>query len=980
MMKPLAQWLAGLVLVALPSATLLAQQQTYEWKEASAGGYSYRYITNDPAHARFYKLDNGLTVILSPDNKEPRIQTYIAVKAGSKTDPANHTGLAHYLEHMLFKGTDKFGSLDWAKEKPYLDQINDLYEQYNSTKDETKRKVIYHQIDSVSGLAAHYAIANEYDKMMSSMGATGTNAFTSFEQTVYTEDIPANALDRYLTVQAERFRYPVFRLFHTELEAVYEEKNRTLDNDGRKSFEAMFAALFPNNNYGKQTTIGTIEDLKNPSLVEIRKYFNTYYVPNNMGVIMAGDFNPDSAIAKIAKTFGGMKSKAIPPYTFGPETPISSPITRDVYGPMPANIMMGFRFPGVSTKDAEMLTLIGSMLTNGSAGLMDLDLVKKQKLLSAYAFPYLLIDYSMLILQGKPVEGQSLDDVKTLMLGELAKLKKGDFSDDLLQGIINNEKKSAIEQNDNYSTRAYMLMDYFTSNLDWQRSVSYISFLNSITKADIVAFANKYLNDNYVAVYKHQGEDKNIVKVDKPAITPVTVNRDDQSPFLKKINNMTETPIQPVWVDYQKDIQRAQSGPYEVLAVENQDNSLFRLTYYFDAGSWNDKLLPIAADYLNYIGTQNKSSEEFSKEFYQLASSFNISTGEERTYVTLNGLNENFEKTVRLFEDLWQHAQGDESSLAAYKERLMKARQDAKKNKGQILRGLMSYARYGNDNPFNYGLSDEELKKLTIDDLIGALRHLAAYPHKILYFGPQSAQQIGQELSQWHPAPATLAKIPSKHTFTPVAVQENQVFFAPYDMVQAEVMWVRNGELYNAAQAPTISLFNEYFGGGMGTIVFQTIRESKALAYSTYAYYAQADNKNHNDYMMAYVGTQADKFNESLKAMNELLNQLPESKDAFENAKTALEKKLATERIIEDQILFSYLKAQRLGLDKDIRQSIYTKVPTMTFSNIQQFHQNEIANKPYSYCVVADNSKVTDEEMGKYGTLKKLSLEEIFGY
>lgn len=978
-MKPLVQWLAGLVLVALPSTTLLAQQ-SYEWKEAQSGGYSYRYITNDPAHARFYKLDNGLTVILSPDHKEPRIQTYIAVKAGSKTDPANHTGLAHYLEHMLFKGTDKFGSLDWAKEKPYLDQINDLYEQYNSTKDEAKRKIIYHQIDSVSGLAAHYAIANEYDKMMSGMGATGTNAFTSFEQTVYTEDIPANALERYLTVQAERFRYPVFRLFHTELEAVYEEKNRTLDNDGRKSFEAMFAALFPNNNYGRQTTIGTIEDLKNPSLVEIRKYFNTYYVPNNMGVIMAGDFNPDSAIAKIAKAFGYMQSKAIPPYTFEPEKPISSPIVRDVYGPMPANIMLGFRFPGVSTKDAEMLTLIGSMLTNGSAGLMDLNLVKKQKLLSAYAFPYPLIDYSMLILQGKPVEGQSLDDVKTLMLGELAKLKKGDFSDDLLQGIINNEKKNAIEQNDNYSSRAYMLMDYFTSKLDWQRSVSYVNFLNSITKADIMVFANKYLNDNYVAVYKHQGDDKNIVKVDKPAITPVTVNRDDQSPFLKKVNNMAETPIQPVWVDYQKDIQRAQSGPYEILAVKNQDNSLFRLTYYFDAGSWNDKLLPIAADYLNYIGTQNKSSEEFSKEFYQLASSFNISTGEERTYVTLNGLNENFEKTVQLFEDLWQHAQGDENSLAAYKERLLKAREDAKKNKGQILRGLMSYARYGSDNPFNYDLSTEELKSLTAEDLIGALRRLASYSHKILYFGPQSAQQVGQELSQWHPAPATLAKIPAKHTFTPVTTQENQVFFAPYDMVQAEVMWVRNGGLYDATKAPAVSLFNEYFGGGMGTIVFQTIRESKALAYSTYAFYAQPGEKDHHYYMMAYVGTQADKFKESLNAMNELLNELPESKDAFINAKTALEKKLATERVIEDRILFNYLGAQRLGLDKDIRQSIYTKVPAMSFTDIQQFHQNEIANKPYSYCVVADNAKVTDEEMEKFGKLKKLSLEEIFGY
>ena len=241
--------------VFLSSITTFAQMKKYDWKETNEGGYTYRYVTNDPTNSRFYTLKNGLTVILSPSKKVPRIQAYIATKAGSKTDPADHTGLAHYLEHMLFKGTDKFGSKDWAKEKPLLDQIDGLYEQYNSTTDEAKRKEIYKQIDQVSGEAAKYAIANEYDKLMSEMGAEGTNAFTSFEQTVYTEDIPNNVIDKFLAVQAERFRYPVLRLFHTELEAVYEEKNRGLDNDGRKSVEAMFEAMFPNNNYGKQTTL-----------------------------------------------------------------------------------------------------------------------------------------------------------------------------------------------------------------------------------------------------------------------------------------------------------------------------------------------------------------------------------------------------------------------------------------------------------------------------------------------------------------------------------------------------------------------------------------------------------------------------------------------------------------------------------------------------------------------------------------------------
>lgn len=302
--------------------------QNYEWKQATSGGYTYRYVTNDPTNARFYTLKNGLTVILSPTDKDPRIQAYVAVKAGSKTDPATHTGLAHYLEHMLFKGTDKYGSLDWAKEKPQLDKIDALYEQYNTTRDEAKRKAIYHQIDSVSGVASKYSIANEYDKMMSAMGAQGTNAFTSFEQTVYTDDVPGSSLDKYLAVQAERFRNPVLRIFHTELEAVYEEKNRTLDSDSRQVFETLFSNLFKKHNYGLQTTIGKVEDLKNPSLVEIRKYFNTYYVPNNMGIILSGDFNPDQAIAEIDKLFSYMKNKPVPKYTFKPEESITKPIIK----------------------------------------------------------------------------------------------------------------------------------------------------------------------------------------------------------------------------------------------------------------------------------------------------------------------------------------------------------------------------------------------------------------------------------------------------------------------------------------------------------------------------------------------------------------------------------------------------------------------------------------------------------------------------
>ena len=371
--------------------------------------YKYESVPSDPLNARIYKLDNGLTVYMTVYKNAPRIQTYIATRAGSKNDPKDATGLAHYLEHMLFKGTDKYGSKDYSKEKIALDKIEALYELYRKTKEDEKLVDIYHQIDSISGYASKFAIANEYDKMLSNIGAKGTNAYTWLEQTVYVNDIPSNQLDKWTTIEAERFRNPVLRLFHTELEAVYEEKNRGLDNDGSKAWEALLAGLFPNNNYGSQTTIGTIEHLKNPSLTEIKKYFNTYYVPNNMAICLSGDFDPEATIKMIDKKFGSWKSKPLPVYVPYVEKPITSPVVKEVIGPDAENVMIGYRFAGIGSRDADMIMMINKILSNGQAGLIDLNLNQQQKVLEANAFDLECKDYSAHIVSASPKEGQSLE-------------------------------------------------------------------------------------------------------------------------------------------------------------------------------------------------------------------------------------------------------------------------------------------------------------------------------------------------------------------------------------------------------------------------------------------------------------------------------------------------------------------------------------------------------------------------------------------
>ncbi|NIG52235.1 pitrilysin family protein [Chitinophaga sp. Cy-1792] len=972
-----------LLMVLACSMLSAGAQSKYEWKEANAGGYSYRYVTNDPMKARFYTLKNGLTVILSVNKKDPRIQTLIGTRAGSNNDPKDHTGLAHYLEHLLFKGTQVYGTMDWAKEKPYLDQIENLYDKYNKTTDPAKRKAVYHEIDSVSGIAAKYAIANEYDKMMTAMGAQGTNAHTWTEETVYEEDIPSNAIDKYLTVQAERFRDPVFRLFHTELEAVYEEKNRGLDNDGRKVYETMLATLFPTHNYGQQSTIGTVEHLKNPNLKAIRQFYNEYYVPNNMAIVMAGDFDPDYVIKTIDQKFSYMKAKPVKEYNPAPEKPITAPIEKTVYGPDAESVEVAFRLPGaLDTKSSLVLGVISSILQNGKAGLFDLNINKQQKVLNAGVQDIAWKDYTVFDLSGKAKPGQSLEDVKAILLSQLDILKKGDFDESLVKAIVNNAKLSELQGLESNNNRASSLMDGFIKSRgkNWQYDVSYINDMGTVTKKQIVDYANKYFGNDYVVIYKRKGEDKNIEKVDKPAITPVEVNRDAQSPFIQQVANIPATPVAPQWLDYNKDIQKGKVGNADLLYVQNKDNALFRLYYRFDVGTWNNIKLSLAASYLQFLSTDKYTAEQISKEFYDIACNFNVSTSNDVTTISISGLQENFDKAVALFEHIISNCQPNEAALTALKSRMSKARADSKLNKGAILKGLNNYGIYGNKNPFNYTMSTADLEAVTAKELVDILHNLMAYKQTVIYWGPQALTAAQTDIAKLHKVPATFTEAPAAVKFTKVDQPANQVLFVNYDMVQSEVNWVRNDGEYNPSNTAIISLFNNYFGGGMGSIVFQTIRESKALAYSTYAFYSSPQKQGERYTILAYVGSQADKMNEAINGMNELLNDIPQSDKLLMAAKQSMKQDIETERITNDAIIFSYLAAQKLGLSTDIRKQVYESIDGMNFSDVKKFHDEHLAHKPFTYCIVANDKKVSLDELKKYGEVKTLTLEQIFGY
>lgn len=973
----------SLVVIALLIAGKIGfAQDNFKWKTATANGYTYKYVTNDPSKTRFYTLKNGLTVMLSPNPDKPSIEWRMTIRAGSNTDPRTNTGLAHYLEHLLFKGTDKFGTANWAKEKPLLDKIDALYEKYNKTTDLARRKEIYKEIDKISNEASNYSIANEYDKMITALGGTSTNAHTWYEETVYKEDLPSNAIDKFLAIEAERFRNPIFRIFHTELEAVYEEKNRSLDDDGDKLDETMMAKLFPTHNYGQQTTIGEIEHLKNPSLVEIKKYYAKYYVPNNMACIFAGDFNPDEMIKKIDKAFAYMTAKPLSLYNPKPEAPLASIQKVDVVGPSAERVELMYRGYAQNTKESLMLSLIQSILNNGKAGLIDINLNKKQQVLRASADYQQMKDYGVFSLSAIPRQGQSLEEASKQLLSQIDSLKKGNFDETLLKAILANEKLDFLQAFDSNQNRVEHLSNEFVMNRgsQWEQSLAQIDAKSKITKPQLLAFANQFFKNNYVIGFKRKGEDKSIQKVEKPAITPINPNANLASAFVKKITAMPTKAIAPKFLDYQKDMAKAKAGIADVLAIKNNENDIFRMTYRFNHGANNYKLLQYAANYLPFLGTDKYTAEELSKAFYNIACSYNLNVGTETTTISISGLQENFEKATNLVEHIFSHVKADEQALENLKSSILKNRENAKLNKSSIMRGLTSYAQFGAINPFNNVLSNDEVKAIKAEDLIYHLHNLLNYEHVITYYGPKTPVDAASLIAKNHSLPKEFTPAAPAKVYSYVQQDTNKVYFANYDMVQSEIRWIRNTGTFSKNDMAKIQMYNNYFGGGMGSIVFQTIRESKALAYSTFAFYATADKTGKQNSMIAYVGSQSDKMNDAITGMNELLNDLPERDKSFNDAKANLISGLEIARTTKDAVFDSYFADKRLGYDHDSKLDLYREVKPITFATVKNFTKEKVANKAYTYCIVASDKRVKPDDLKKYGEVTTLTLEQIFGY
>ena len=943
----------------------------------------YKTVPHDPINARIYTLDNGLKVYMSVNNETPRIQTYIAVRVGGKNDPAETTGLAHYFEHLMFKGTQKFGTQNFAEEKPMLDEIERLFEVYRNMPDDETRRAIYKQIDSVSYQASKLAIPNEYDKLMSAIGASGTNAYTGFDMTVYVENIPANQIENWAKIQSDRFQNSVIRGFHTELETVYEEKNMSLTRDGRKVYEKVLSSLFPHHPYGQQTVLGTQEHLKNPSITNIKNYYNTYYVPNNMAICVAGDFNPDEMIKIIDTYFGKMKPNPnLPALPTTTEQPIAKPVVAEVLGLEAENITLGWRLNGWATSDKDMLDIIGLIMRNGQAGLIDLNLLQQQKLLSAYSAAYTMTDYCAFIMGATPKEGQTLDEAKDLLLGEIEKLKKGDFPQELITASINNMKLNEMYRIDNISARANWFVNSFINGTDWADEVTRIDRISNITKQQIMDFANEKFKDNYAVIYKKQGKDPAELKIDKPQITPIVTNRDAASDFLREIQSAQVTPIEPVFLDFDKDMEilKAKSN-VPVLYKQNVTNGIFSLLYVFDMGTIQDKVLGVAFEYLKYLGTSKKSPEQIKTEFYSLACSFNVFPGTERMYVMLSGLAENMNKAIALFEELLADPKVNTEAYANLTADILKKRADAKLNQGSNFSRLTQYAVWGANSPDKNMLSETELKSMNPQELTNRIKALNGFEHRVMYYGPDNGQKLLSTLNSLHKTPAKLKPVPKDNRFKQLETKENRVLLAEYDAKQIYMGMISNdGRRFDPRVEATREMYNEYFGGSMNAIVFQEMREARGLAYSANAYLISPSKLEYPYMMRTFIATQNDKMDDALQAFHQILRDMPLSENAFKLAKEGLITRLRTERIVKEDVLWSYISAQDLGLKVDRRKELFEKAPGMTLADIKAFQEDWVKNRKYTYYILGKEADLDLKALEKYGPIQRISQEELFGY
>jgi predicted Zn-dependent peptidase len=932
-------------------------------------------LPDDPMGVTIHRLPNGLTVYLSPNKGQPRVTAYIAVRAGSKNDPAEATGQAHYLEHMLFKGTTSLGALDYAKEAPHLARIQELYEQRAKTKDAAARSKIDKLIDAENLADAALVAPNEIDRFYRAIGADDVNAHTSNEETVYEVDLPANRLEAWATVEAERFAHPVFRLFPGELEAVYEEKNRSMDNAERILGEEMEKEMFKAHPYGTQTTLGTIEHLKNPSLAQMHAFYDRWYVPNNMAIALSGDFEPAAALETIRRHFGAWTPKALPEPRIWPLPKPKGEERYEVRYQAEEKVAVSWPTVAASHPDADALIVMDMIMDNSASGLLNLRLNQAQKVKVSGSYPTLRNDAGEWTIWAATKKDQTPEQALALLLETTEALKNGDFDESDLAAVITDFEISQKRRLESNTGRVATMVGSFIAREPWERTAAQLERLRRVTKDDVVSAARRYLGPNRIVVFRRDGKSE-IPKIDKPGFTQLDIDPTRESAFLKKALEIPAAPIEPRWLVPGRDYQIAPVEGGRLIAAKNPYNDLFSLTIRFERGWRADRRLCQALELLELSGAGPYSADNFKKKLYALGASLSYSCGEQDSAIQLEGIDRNFWPSLELMGQRFDFPNVSSGTLERMIDVDLGEREDEKKDPGAVHHALGQLASRGRESTVLARLSNEDLKKLDEATLKRLIQDFPHWQRRVGYVGPRSPSEVAKLLATWGRYQAPPARTPVR-LLKPV---RTRLLFTNREMVQARVGLFASDEVFNPERVVDYLFYSQYMGGDMSSVIFQEVREARALAYSAAGGHTTSADKGDETQVWGSLGCQADKTPEAVELMLKLLREFPASEKRFSETAKAIEQLYRTNPVEFRAIPSVLMSWEDAGISGgDPRPKRFQKVLSYSASDLEGFARR-LKDKPMTVWILGQRDRVGLEKLKTLGDFEEKALPDLFPY
>lgn len=936
-----------------------------------------------PLQVHEHILSNGLTVWLNEDHSQPKVFGAIVVKAGAIDCP--DTGIAHYFEHMMFKGTDKIGTVDYQAEKALLDIIAEKYDALADTCDVRMREHLLQVINDLSVRAAEYVIPNEFDRLISRYGGTKLNAGTSYDYTVYFNTFAPQYMAHWAELNSERLRNPVFRLFQSELETVYEEKNMYSDFVGSQAVEKLTERYFTPHPYA-YPIIGSTENLKNPRLSEMKKFFETYYVASNMGLILSGDFDLEKVLPILEKAFSRIRDGKVPPREKVVLPPFKGREKISVKVPLPFVKVMALGFRGVPAAHEDQAALkIAVSLLNNSNGTGYLDkLTVDHKVVASMAMNEGMNEAGILgILVMPKLLLQSYASAEKLVWKEINRVKNGEFSDEVFRSLKLEQKREYVSNLEDSTQRAQIMMRIYSQGRRWGDYLEEVDRIDALTKDDVVKIARKYFTDNYLYATKKRGRypKEHLPKPDYAPIVPK--NSGASSAYVEELEKIPVVAVPPRVIDFDRDVSIRPLGPLATLYVTpNPVNEIFTLTFSYGKGVIEDPVLHQLAGYLNFLGTDTRSFDDFRQKLQVIGSTMSFGVDDKDFKVQVSGFDRSLEETLALVADFMKDAKADTKKLRQIVDEAKVMEKAFFKSSENMAKALIEKIKYGDRSGYLNKLSLSEIKKLKSNQLIAVFKEIQQVECSIHYCGTLTPAQVEKEVEKYFSFDEIT--IPSRSSVYRQLKEYDRplvYFLEMADVSQSIVYGYVRGTVQPEASAPHIAeLFTGYLGGDMSSLMFQEIREFRSLAYQVKAKYYQPSRKHRNQPgdLEVMLSTQNDKTLDALTVLDALLKEMPAYPDRVEAVKRNVVNRVNNEYPSFRKISSLIAVMQREGYQEDPTRLLLENVAKMGMEDISRFYRENVKGRPIVYAIVGNPAHIDLTKLAAFGQLVLVNKKDIY--